>query len=139
MSIRGCSRFFFLFCLDLELFAKIKKPGFYTFVFYIFVNNSRSKQNKKIPNTLLQTLVSRKRVQNFSKNVLNSLVVGARQSFQFFRQVTWFLGNYRALPKFRYQILHYLISIIRLSKNQSVKLNFVLTTRTTLKKVFFFS
>ena len=37
-----------LFCLDLELFSKIKKrPDFYTLDFYIFINNSRSKQNKK--------------------------------------------------------------------------------------------
>ena len=44
----------FLFYLDLELFAKIKiKPGFYTLIFYNFINNSRSKQNKKIPHTLL--------------------------------------------------------------------------------------
>ena len=26
-----------------------KKPGFYTLVFYTFINNSRSKQNKKNP------------------------------------------------------------------------------------------
>ena len=38
----------FLFCLDLELFAKIKKTWFlHTFTFYIFINNSRSEQNKK--------------------------------------------------------------------------------------------
>ena len=49
MSAKGCAGFF-LFYLDLELFAKIKKrPGLYTLVFYTFVNNSRSKQNKKIP------------------------------------------------------------------------------------------
>ena len=47
---------FFLFCLDLKLFAKIKKPGSYTLVFYIFINKSRSKQNKTILNSLLQTL-----------------------------------------------------------------------------------
>ena len=41
------------------------------------------------------------------------MVDGARQSFQFFRQITWFLGNNRALSKFRYQILRYLISIIK--------------------------
>ena len=40
--------------------------------------------------------------------------VGARQSFQFFRQMTWFLGNYRVFSKFRYQVLHNLISIIKL-------------------------
>ena len=36
---------FFSFCLDLELFGKIKRPGFYSLVFYIFINNSRSKQS----------------------------------------------------------------------------------------------
>ena len=32
-----------------------------------FINNSRSKQKKKISNTLLQTLLSSKRMQSFSK------------------------------------------------------------------------
>ena len=38
-----------------------------------------------------KTLLGRKRVQNFSKKLLNSMVVGARQSFQSFRQMAWFL------------------------------------------------
>ena len=41
------------------------------------------------------------------------MVVAARQSFQFFRQITWFLGSNEALSKFRYRILHNLISIIK--------------------------
>ena len=46
------------------------------------------------------------------------MVVRARQSFQFFREVTWFLGNKRALSKFKYWILYYLIiSIIKLQNN----------------------
>ena len=58
----------FLFCLDLKLFAKIKKYLVSTHLFfYISITNSISKQNKKIQNTLLQTLLSRKCVQNFSK------------------------------------------------------------------------
>ena len=49
MSTKGCVAIF-LFYLDLELFAKIKKrPGFYTLVFYTLINNSRSKQNKNNP------------------------------------------------------------------------------------------
>ena len=44
------------------------------------------------------------------------MVVGARQSFQFFRQKTWFLGNNRGLSKLRYQILHNLISTTKLKK-----------------------
>ena len=50
----------------------------------------------------------------FQQKLLKSMVVGARQSFQFFRQNTWFLENNRALSKFLYGILHYLISIIKL-------------------------
>ena len=34
------------------------------------------------------------------------MIVGARQGFQFFRKITWFLENNRALSKFRYWILH---------------------------------
>ena len=40
------------------------------------------------------------------------MVVGARQSFQFFRQKTWFLENNRASSKLLYGISHNLISII---------------------------
>ena len=50
----------------------------------------------------------------FQQKLLNCKLVGARQNFQIFRQNTWFLENNRALPKFLYRILHYLISIIKL-------------------------
>ena len=66
------------------------------------------------------------------QKILKSVVVGARQSFQFFRQIAWFLGNNRALSKLGYQILYNLISTIKLQKNQSVKANFKLTTRAIL-------
>ena len=46
-------------------------------------------------------------------NIVNPMVAGARQSFQFFRQKTWFFENKRGLPKFLYEVLHYLISIIK--------------------------
>ena len=42
------------------------------------------------------------------------MVLRARQRFQFLRQNAWFLENNRALPKFLYGILHYLISITKL-------------------------
>ena len=47
------------------------------------------------------------------------MVVEARQSFQFFRQNTWVLKNNKALSKFLYGILHYLISITRLSVHKT--------------------
>ena len=39
----------FLFYLDLELFAKIKKELVSTHLFFTLINNSRSKQNRKNP------------------------------------------------------------------------------------------
>ena len=50
----------------------------------------------------------------FQQKILNFVVVAGRQSFQFFRQVAWFLGNNRALSKFRCQILYNLIIITKL-------------------------
>ena len=41
---------------------------------------------------------------------INSMAVGACQSFQFLRQNTWFLKNKRALCRFLCVILHYLIN-----------------------------
>ena len=49
------------------------------------------------------------------------MVVGARSSFQFFRQIAWFLENNRALAKFWYRSLYNLIDITKLQKNHSVK------------------
>ena len=95
MSTKGCSGLF-LFCLDLELLTK-QKDLFFTHSFFT-----------------LRLLISRKRVQNVSKKTLIFMVVRARQNFQFFRQITWFLGNNRALSKFRYRILYNLISITKL-------------------------
>ena len=48
------------------------------------------------------------------------MVVGASQSFQFFKQIAcfFFFGKNRALSKFRYRILHYLINVIKLQKFQ---------------------
>ena len=44
MPTKGCAELF-LFCLDLELFAKIEKTCFLHTCFFIFINNLRSKQN----------------------------------------------------------------------------------------------
>ena len=50
----------------------------------------------------------------FPQKILNFVVVGARQIFQVFRQIAWFLGNNRAFSKFRYRILYNLICITKL-------------------------
>ena len=56
-----------------------KISGFCTLEKNSFINKSRSKPNEKIPHTLLQKFVRKKRAQNFSQTILNSTVVGARK------------------------------------------------------------
>ena len=43
-----CGTFFILF-RSWVICQNLKQPGFYTLVFYTFINSSRSKQNKKNP------------------------------------------------------------------------------------------
>ena len=77
--LRLCTRFLlnnvyksvfgiFLFCLDLELLAKVKRDLVSTHSFFtlLLITQDLNKV-KEIPHILLQTLLSRKRVQNFSK------------------------------------------------------------------------
>ena len=45
---------------------------------------------------------------------MKNVVIRAQQRFQIFRQNTKFLDKNKALSKFLYGILHYLISIIKL-------------------------
>ena len=58
----------------------------------------------------------------FQEKLVHSRLVGAR------KKVTWFIKNNRALSKFWYGFLHYLISIIKIYENQSIKPSFILTT-----------
>ena len=91
--------------------------GFYTLTETSFINNSRSKQNKKNHTHPFVDTRKTETCAKFQQKILNSAVVRARQSFQFFSQITWFLGNTRALSKFKYWILYHLISIIKLQNN----------------------
>ena len=64
----------------------LQKHGFYTLVFYIFINNSRSKQNKKNPKLPFEDIIKYKTCSKFQQKISNFMEVGARQGFQFFRQ-----------------------------------------------------
>ena len=114
MSTKECVGFFY-FCLELELFAKIKK--------YLVSTHSQKpglpitwdlNKIKKIHKPCFRHWLDGNMCKISAKN---STVVGAHQSSQFFRQITWFLGNTRALSKFNYWILYHLISIIKLQNN----------------------
>ena len=83
-------------------------------VFSIFANNSRSKQNKEDPRHPFVDVGKYGTCTKFQQKILNCGVVGARQSFRIFRQNTLFLENNIAFSKFLYEILHYLISNIKL-------------------------
>ena len=85
----------FLFCLDLELFAKdlVSTHSFFTL---LLISQDLNKI-KKIPHHFVDT-TKYKTSAKFQQKILNSVVVGALQSFQFIRQNTWFLRNNRGLP-----------------------------------------
>ena len=83
-------------------------------VFLTLANNSGSKQNKKNPTYRFVDIGKWETYVMFQQKILNCQVVGARQSFQIFKQNTCFLENNRALSKILYGILQYLISTIKL-------------------------
>ena len=96
----------------------IDKTGFCKGVetrsFFILANNPNSKPDRKNPEHTSVNIRKWQLSTKFQQKLLNSMVVGARQSLQFFRKNTWFFENGRALSKFLYDILHYLINITKL-------------------------
>ena len=66
----------------------------------IFIHNSKSKQNKKS----FVDIIKYETCAKCQQKILNFMVAGACQSFHFFRQITWFLGNNKILSKFKYRI-----------------------------------
>ena len=62
------------------------------------------------------------------------MVVGTHQSFQFSRQIPWFLGNNRALPNLGIRFCVTLLVLSNFKKNKSIKANFRSTARATLDK-----
>ena len=85
-------RIFLDFVQILSYFQKLKRLGFYTLFFYIFINNSRPKLNKNNLKHSFLDFIKQKTCAKFRQQISNSKVVGARQSFQFFKQknlVSW--------------------------------------------------
>ena len=79
----------------LQKFGFLQRLGFYKLIFCALlthVNDSTSKQNKKNATYPFVGITKQKTCVKFQPKILNSMVVGARQSFQFFRQrklVSW--------------------------------------------------
>ena len=97
-----CSSGFFLFCLDLELFSKTKKGPVSTHLFFTFllISQDLNKIKKNLEHTFVDIIKKRvycyETFAKFHQKILNFVAVGANQSFRFFRQIDWFLGNNRA-------------------------------------------
>ena len=87
---------FFNFIQILSYLQKIK-TWFLLIRFCTFINNSKSKQNKENATHFFVDITKQRTCVKFQQKILKSIVVGARQSFQFFRQKTWFHGNNRGL------------------------------------------
>ena len=64
---------------------KLKRPGFYTLVFYIFINNSRSKQNLKNPEHTLVDIIKQKSCAKFQQK--NIKLCGSWSLSKFFELV----------------------------------------------------
>ena len=92
------------FFLILFRSSVINKTGFCECVetryFLILANNSSSKQNLKNPTHPFVDIGKQGTCAKFQQQLLKSMVVGARQSFQFCKQNAWFLESNRALSKF---------------------------------------
>ena len=69
----------------------------------MLISNSKSKQNKTKKNreSCFADIGKKETDVKFQQKNLNSMVVTACQSFQFFKQTNWFLGINRALSKFK--------------------------------------
>ena len=86
MSTKTCSRFFILFRSCVIWKNQTDLVSAHSLFTFLLINQDLSK------------------IKKHSAKILSFMVVGACQNFQFFRQITWFLGNDRALSKFRYWI-----------------------------------
>ena len=109
---------FLSFCLDLEVFAKIKKDLLSTHSLFAFLLTTQDlnkiKKKKKNPEHPFVGITKKETCAKFHQKILKFVAVGARQRFLVIRQIAWFLGNNRVLSKFRYGILYNLISITKL-------------------------
>ena len=88
----------FLFCLVLELFAKTITDLASTHSFFTLLLITQDLNKIKYLAHPFVDITKQKTCAKFQQKILNSMVVGVCQSFQFFRQKTWFLGNNRGLP-----------------------------------------
>ena len=73
---------FSLFCLDPELFAKIKKVFIHSFSTFLLI--SQDLKNLKNSEHYFVDIIKYKVCAKFQQKILRSVAVGARQSFQFF-------------------------------------------------------
>ena len=102
MSIKWSSGVF-LFCLDLELFPKIKKDllSTHSWKWGFSITQDLNKIRKDLDDPFVD-IVKYKTCKISTKNIkLYTVAVGDRQSFQFLKEIISFLRNNRPLSKFK--------------------------------------
>ena len=77
----------------------------------VFANTSRSRQNKKNP---AHSFVEVGNMCDVSAKIIELWGIWSLSQFSNFQKNTWFFEDNRALSKFLYGILHYLVGIIKL-------------------------
>ena len=133
------------FCLCF-LFRNIYKSV--SRIFYILLRS----YNLDHRETSFVDITKQKTCVKFKKKILNYVVVGTRQSFLFFGQITWFLENNKNFVIIQVSELVLLNQYCQDTKNQSAKAKSMLTMGAILrlqkqwtvankqnKKVFFIS
>ena len=93
------------------IFRNSKIPGLYllteTSLFTFSLITRDLNKIKKNPDHAFVDIIKKETSEKYQQKILNFMVVAARQSFRFFRQITWFLRNSRVLFKLRHWILDY--------------------------------
>ena len=105
-------------------------------VFLVFANNATSKHNKKkISNTFLYTLVSRKRVRSFSKRFWTLGYLELVKDFSFSDKMPGFSKLIELCQKFCMRFCITILVLPSYNKISPLKTNFISTTQATLRRI----
>ena len=97
MPAKVCVEFFILF-RSWVIYKSLKDLVFTHSCFTLLLITQGLSKIKKYPTNSFVDITKKKTCAKFQQKILNTMVVGARQSFQFLRQKAWLLGNNRGLP-----------------------------------------
>ena len=103
---------------------------------FSFANNSRSKQNLKNPEYPLADIRKWETCVKFQRKNFNSMVVDIPQIFNFSEKIPGFSKTMELCLSFCMAFSFTWLVLSNYKKNQSLKHNFIVTTRATLRAPF---